>query len=179
MNLILFGFKSCGKTTLGKMIGHKMGRPFIDTDRIVEELYRNRNGQNLSYREIFKLLGKEGFCSLESDAVQQLKGLQDVIIALGGGLILNPGNAADLAKLGQLVYLNVSKGTLKQRILSRELPAYLDPLDPEGSFERMYEERLPQYEKIFALSIDLEIKTQDQVVQEICALIKKKESKNG
>ena len=179
MNLILFGFKSCGKTTLGKRIAQKMGRPFIDTDRLVEELFKKRTGENLSYREIYKRIGKEGFRALESDAVQELKGMKDTIIALGGGLILNPEHAASLAKLGQLVYLKVSKGTLKSRILSRELPAYLDPLDPEGSFERMYEERHPQYEKIFALPIDLETKTQDQVLQEICALIQKKESTHG
>lgn len=179
MNVILFGFKNCGKTTLGKKIAHTMGRRFIDTDRLVEELYKNHSGQNLSCREIVKRIGEEGFRSLESDVIQQLKDVQDAIIALGGGLILDPENAAYLAKLGQLVYLKVSKETLKARTLNRELPTYLDPLDPEGSFERIHEERLAKYEKILALSIDLETKTQDQVLQEICALIQKEESKNG
>lgn len=179
MNLILFGFKSCGKTTLGKKIADRMGRPFVDTDRLVEELYKKRTGQDLNCREITKQVGEEGFRRLESDVVEQLKEMKDTIIALGGGLILIPGTAEVLAKLGKLVYLKVSEATLKGRILNRPLPTFLDPLDPEGSFERIYREREPRYEKIFALSVDLETKTQDEAVQEICLLIQEQETQNG
>jgi shikimate kinase len=172
MNLILFGFKSCGKTTLGKMIAIRMNRPFIDTDQMLQQLYFERTGEQMHFREIFKEIGAEAFRALESDVVQHLKSTKNAIIALGGGLILNAQNAAVLAKSGQLVYLAVSKETLKRRILSKEeLPAFLDPSDPEGSFEQFYQERLAKYEAIPALSIDLETKTQDQVILELSALI--------
>lgn len=179
MNLILFGFKNCGKTTLGKLIAQRMNRPFLDTDRLLEELHYQQFGEQKSFREIYKTIGPEEFRALESAVVDNLQGTQNAVIALGGGTILDPQNASKLAKLGQLVYLKVSKGTLKDRILSRPLPAYLDPSDPEGSFERMYQERQPNYEKIRALSIDMETKTQDQVVLEICALILNKETSHG
>src|SRR5581483_1130377 len=179
MNLILFGFKSCGKTTLGKKIADQMKRPFIDTDRLVEELYKKRTGRDLNCREIAKQVGEEGFRALESDAVLQLKKMKDTIIALGGGLILIPGIAEMLAKVGTLVYLKVSKGTLKERILKQPLHTFLDPMDAVGSFERMYAERQPKYEKILALSVDVETKTQDEIIQEICALIQKEENLNG
>lgn len=179
MNLILFGFKSCGKTTLGKMIAARLNRPFYDTDRMVEALYYSQTGQQRSFKEIFKHEGEKAFRSLEAAAVQQLKNVQNAVIALGGGLILDPANAAILAKLGQLVYLRVSKETLKRRILSRELPAYLDPSDPEGSFERMYKEREAKYEAILALPIDLEAKKQDQVVLELSTLIQTAEIEYG
>lgn len=179
MNLILFGFKSCGKTTLGKIIATRLNRPFLDTDRLVEHLYYTRTGEEMNFRNIFKTVGEDGFRALETDVLQQLKRAKNAIIALGGGLILNPKNAASLAKMGQLVYLKLSKQTLKNRILGRDIPAYLDPLDPEGSFERMYIERQATYETIPAVSIDLETKTQDQVVLQICALIQKRESENG
>jgi len=94
-------------------------------------------------------------------------------------VILDPQNAALLAKLGQLVYLKVSKETLKKRILHGELPAFLDPADPEGSFEKMVRERQGMYEKIPALTVDLEKKTQDQVVLELCAWIEQREINNG
>ncbi|MBS0604171.1 MAG: hypothetical protein JSS60_03925 [Verrucomicrobia bacterium] len=179
MNLILFGFKSCGKTTLGKIIAGRLNRPFLDTDRLVELLNFKLTGEEMSYREIFTTLGEEGFRKLESDVLQQLKGLHDAVIALGGGLILDPKNAAFLAKLGQLVYLKLNKDTLKKRILGHELPAYLDPSDPEGSFELIYKERQAKYEAIPALSVDLETKTQDQVVLEISALIQRLELSHG
>ncbi len=179
MNLILFGFKSCGKTTLGKMIAEQLNRPFLDTDRMVEYLHFSRTGENITFREIYNSIGVEGFRALESDVLQELKSAHDTVIALGGGLILDPKNAAILAKLGQLVYLKLSKETLKRRILKRDLPAYLDPLDPEGSFERMYNERKATYEEIPALSVDLEAKKQNQVVLEICEMIQKLETEHG
>jgi shikimate kinase len=171
VNLILFGFKSCGKTTLGKMIALHMNRPFLDTDKMLEQLHYMLTGEQLHFREIYKKMGEKAFRALESDAIDQLKTTKNGIISLGGGSILNPRNAAFLAKLGQLVYLKVSKETLKRRILSHELPAFLDPSDPEGPFEKLYEERRVKYEAIPALSIDLEIKTQDQVILELTALI--------
>ena len=60
---------------------------------------------------------------------------------------------------------------LTARSISQELPSFLNPDDPEGSFEQYYNERKEKYEAISAISIDLETKTQDQVVLELCALI--------
>lgn len=172
MNVILFGFKSCGKTTWGKIIADRLNRPFIDTDRLLEDLYFKQTDRHLNFREIFQTAGNQLFRALESDVVQQLKDIKGSIIATGGGMVLNPDNTALLAKLGQLVYLKVSKETLKRRILDKpELPAFFDPNDPEGSFEKMYTEREPKYEEIHAFSIDMETQTQDQVILEIFSLI--------
>ncbi len=179
MNLVLFGFKSCGKTTIGRALAKHLGRPFYDTDHLIEKLYYSQAGKNLSYQKIYRAVGEEAFRVLESEALEQLKETDHSIIALGGGLILNPANAALLAKMGKLVYLKLNKDTLEERILGRELPAYLDPLDPKGSFEKMYAERKAKYEKILAFSIDMETKTQDQVVQELSALIQQWELENG
>ena len=171
MNLILFGFKSCGKTTLGKMIADRLNRPFFDTDHMLEEYYQKQTGEKLRFRDIYKKIGEEAFRTLESEIVQKLKTVQNSIIALGGGMILNPGAASFLEKLGQLVYLKVSKDTLKKRILIKEIPPFLNPKDPEGSFEKFYQERLVKYDTTPALSIDLEAKTQDQVILELTTLI--------
>ncbi len=179
MNLILFGFKSCGKTTLGKKLANRLKRPFIDTDHSVEQLYRKKTGQTLLFREIYRTLGEEGFRKLESEVLDELKHTRDAIIAVGGGLVLVPNNVAVLAKLGRLVYLKLNEETLKTRILKWALPVYLDPQDPEGSFNKMYRERREKYEKIHAVSIDMENKTQDQVVLELCALIENLETTDG
>lgn len=131
MNVILFGFKSCGKTTLGKMLATRMNRPFIDTDEMLEMIYFEQTGEQTPFRQIYKAIGEEKFRALESKVVILLQNTQHSIIALGGGLILNPKNAASLAKLGQLVYLKVSKETVKRRVLGKELPSFLDPKDPK------------------------------------------------
>jgi shikimate kinase len=180
MNLILFGFKACGKTTLGKKLAQKLERPFVDTDVLIEQLYYRQTGHFLPFREIFKKAGVSTFRQMESQVLQQLSHHHQAIIALGGGLILNQQNAAFLAKLGQLVYLKVSKETLKQRLLGKaELPAFLNPLDPEGSFEQMYRERQAKYEEIHAVSIDMENQTEDQIILELCTLIRNMEHTHG
>jgi shikimate kinase len=179
VNLILFGFKSCGKTTIGKQLAVRMNRPFFDTDSLLEQLHDQLTGNLLPFRQIYKKMGKQAFCELESQAIQQLKGIKNAIIALGGSLILDPKNAAFLEKLGKLVYLKISKESLKRRILSSELPAFLNPEDPEGSFEQFYNQRRVKYEAIPALSIDLEAKTTDQVLLELSTLILNQEQPDG
>ncbi len=179
MNWIFFGFKNCGKTTLAKRIAKTLHRPFVDTDRCVEQLHYAQTGVQRTCRQIFSLIGQEEFRKLETQVLEELKTAQNTLIALGGGYILDPNRASALAELGQLVYLKASKSTLKHRTLRGKPPAFLDPLDLEGSFEAVYEERLPLYEKICALAIDLNNKTQHQIVQELCALIAKVEATHG
>ena len=65
MNLILYGFKSCGKTTLGQKAAKSMNCAFYDTDDLVESLYQLQTGQCISVREIFKSEGETYFRRLE------------------------------------------------------------------------------------------------------------------
>lgn len=151
MSLILFGFKSCGKTTFGKKLAAKLALPFIDTDRLIEKLV----GEKLSCRELVKQKGSAFFREKEREAVKSLIGKEKAVIALGGGTVLDPENVRILAKIGVLVYLRVDREALKRRLLTPPLPTYLDPKDPEGSFSRMYEERKEVYEHIPAVWVDV------------------------
>lgn len=154
MNLILFGFKASGKTHFGKLLAVKMHRPFIDTDDLILELYAKESGHRRTMREIYADLGKEGFRTLETKAIHLLKYVADSIISLGGGAVLNPENVELLQTIGTMVYLKTSPEKLKERIFKNELPSFLDPKDPEGSFYKMVQERDPIYRSIPALTID-------------------------
>lgn len=175
MNFILFGFKSCGKTTLGKKVAEKLKRTFIDSDNTIEEMYAKESGETLSYRAIFQKVGEKRFRELESEALQSLKNVQNCIIAVGGGAILNPSNVIFLTHLGRLIYLKLDKGSLKARLFAEQPPAYFDPYDPEGSFEKVYEERQVLYEKIPSLQIELSGKDDDWIVSRLCTMIKNEE----
>ena len=72
MNVILIGFKASGKTTLGKALARLLNRPFIDTDRLLEQRYQEKTGTRQSFRQIFSLLGDEGFRALESEVLANL-----------------------------------------------------------------------------------------------------------
>jgi shikimate kinase len=150
MNLILFGFKGCGKTTIGQQLAAQLHCTFIDTDHLIEK----KGGKPV--REIVLTFGFDRFLKLEQEAVASLKGVSGCVIAVGGGTVLNPENLNTLEKLGTLVYLQASKETLKRRMLRGELPTFLDPKDPEGSFEKMYAARKEFYEQIPAVRIDAE-----------------------
>jgi shikimate kinase len=158
-NLILFGFKKCGKTHYGQRLASQLKYDFIDTDHLIEKELR------LTCREIVKIHGENHFRSLEKKAIATLQIKKNTILSVGGGAILDPENAEALKKIGTLVYLEVDKETLKHRIFnSQHLPSYLDEADPLNSFEKMYRERKPIYEKTKAIKVNIEGKNEDEVL---------------
>jgi len=167
MKLILFGFKRCGKTHYGKLLAKELGWTFIDTDDRIEGLYEKLFYETLSCRQIALKEGEAAFRALEKEAVHSIEEEGDAIISLGGGAILDPDNYQWLIKLGTLVYLQIDKETLQKRILSSELPSYLNPDNPQDSFEKMYAERKPLYEKIEAVTINTSGKNESQILEEL------------
>lgn len=178
MNIILFGVKGCGKTTLGKKIANKLGRAFIDTDALIEDLYHMHRRQKIPCREIFQEVGPTGFRTLESEAIQSLQDVQHSVIAVGGGAMISIENVEALSKKGALFYLICEKEVLKKRIFSQEnFPAFFDNNDPETSFDQMYDERDKIYRKLGANEIDITKMKDEDVVNNICKIFKEKNGK--
>lgn len=173
-NIILFGHPASGKTFFGKQLAKQTGLIFIDTDRAVELFYKQAFGQNLNCREIFLHLGESGFRQLEKSVIDDLQNVKGAIIALGGGVILDSVNCQKLQKIGQLVYLKSDKETLKRRIFLRKpLPAFLDSIDPEKAFERIYEERQPLYDQMGGVIIQTTGKSRQQILTKLTELLSK------
>lgn len=166
-NLILYGYKSSGKTYFGKLIAHELGKIFIDTDQLVEEFYEKQFCEKLDCRQISIKLGEEGFRNMETTVINSLEKKTDAIISVGGGAVLNPKNCLKLGTVGKLVYLQVDKELIRQRIFLNGIPSFLDPLDPYTSFEKMYEERKPIYSKISPFKVSLREKTDREVLDEL------------
>lgn len=139
----MFGFHGCGKTTFGKKLASILTLDFLDTDKLIED------NQKLSCRELFKQKGEKIFRSLEEQIIESLDA-NNSVIALGGGTILNDKNYQKLKQLGLLIYLEVDKEILKERMLKNGLPAYLKDLE---SFDYLYNERKCIYEKCCQLKI--------------------------
>lgn len=157
MNLLLFGFKASGKTHFGKMLSKSMHRTFVDTDDFIREEYEKESGTHKSIREIYKKLGNAGFRKIETKVIFKLKDLNNTIIALGGGTVIDSENIEILQTVGAMVYLKTSPKKLKERIFKDELPAFFDKKDPEGSFYEMVKNREPIYRSIRARVIDTDI----------------------
>lgn len=165
-NLILIGFKACGKTSVGQHLAQKQACPFVDTDRVLEALYTKENGQILSCREIYTKIGKAAFRDLEKNAIQDLITVKNTVIATGGGIILATENRKLLRQLGQVIYLSVSYETLLKRIKTGPVPAFMTG-DWDTEFAQIYEER----ESLYKMNADKIVNTESKTVEEIAQSI--------
>lgn len=161
MNLILFGFKGCGKTYFGKLAAQELKRPFVDTDELIVNLYGQKN---LTVREVYKRVGEAEFRLLEREAVRSLELLEASVIALGGGSILDFQNRELLEKIGSLAYLETGLKTLQRR--------GTNPI--AGPIESLYRERLPLYRAIPATRIDTDLLKEKEIVKALCSIIMEK-----
>ncbi len=165
MNIMLFGFKSCGKTYYGLKLAKKLKIPFFDTDQLLENLYFVKTNEKLKCPQIHDKIGEASFRALERDVISSLQNIHEAVISLGGGAVIDRKNIPILEESGTLLYLDTPKETIKKRIFSQKtLPTFLDPDAPEDSFERIYQERLPVYETISADKIATDSKSDQEVI---------------
>ena len=137
MNIVLIGAKGCGKTTIGKLLAKELIFPFIDIDSVIEEIYFDRFGEKLSFREIYKKIGSDNFRQLEKDASEKISNTDWSVISTGGGSFLNPEIRYLLRKNAIVIFIYVKFDILWQRIKKDGIPAYLiDKENPESDFEK-------------------------------------------
>ena len=110
MSVVLLGYRGSGKTTLGRALAERLGRPLIDTDeRIVAKA-------GDSIKTIFETQGETAFRNLEAQALAEALGAEDAIISIGGGAVLRAENRALLMTAGERIYLRCDPVVLAQRI---------------------------------------------------------------
>lgn len=109
-NIVLIGFMGTGKSSTGYRIAQKMKRDFIDTDREIERV------TGMSISQLFKRHGEIRFRSEEELITRKLRDRTNLVIATGGGIILNPNNISCLKKNGILVCLDASPEDIFSRV---------------------------------------------------------------
>src|SRR6185369_17443809 len=113
-----------GKTTVGRQLAKRLGRPFYDSDHEIVE----RTGVPIP--TIFEIEGEEGFRRREAQAIAELSSAQDIVLATGGGVVLNPENRRRLHDTGWVVYLNVPPRLLYERTRHDRKRPLLNVPDP-------------------------------------------------
>lgn len=156
MNLVLYGIKYSGKSTVGKLLAERLNRPFLDNDRLIEQEYHDRTGLLATCREIHLKEGAKYFREAETRQLLLLKDQKECIIAIGGGTPIYFDNRKILPSLGTLVYLQAPLETLWKRVVNSEIPAYLDPGNPEQDFYRMARQYALEYEAMASWTIPTE-----------------------
>jgi shikimate kinase len=154
-----------GKTTIGKLIATKFDLPFRDTDHIIEQ----ENGKSVS--EIFLEDGEDKFRALEKSVLRKELLSDDTILALGGGAPISiDAQSALKAIASPVIYFDISLASVAPRIgFNRDRPLLLN--NPRGQWELLMQERRPIYEAIADKVIDVNAKSESDIVAEILLVI--------
>ncbi len=109
-NIILMGFMGTGKSTVGRLVAKRLGKVFVDMDDVIEA----RAGKAISV--IFEQQGEPHFRNLERALVQELAVQSDLVIATGGGVVLDARNMDDFSAGGIPICLLASPKVILQRV---------------------------------------------------------------
>jgi len=138
-NLILIGMPGSGKSTVGQLVAERMGRPFIDTDQVIEA------DAGCSIPTIFEREGEAGFRRRETAVLEVIGKESSQVIATGGGCVTRPENAPHLRQNGIIFWL-------ERRVA--DLPCAGRPLSRSADMEALYAARLPLYRRFADHSIE-------------------------
>jgi len=147
-NIFLVGLMGAGKTTIGRLLARKLNRRFVDSDHEIEA----RTGATIPW--IFEIEGEACFRRREADVIRDLSGQQGLVLATGGGAVLNPHSRALLAERGTVIYLRASIGSILQRTAHDKNRPLLQTADPRAKLEELWAQRDPLYREIADLVID-------------------------
>jgi shikimate kinase len=165
-NLFLVGPMGSGKSAVGRQLARILGLAFVDADAEIER----RTGVDISY--IFEREGEQGFRQREATVIDELTGRQGIVLATGGGAVLDPRTRERLRERGHVVYLRASVNQQLMRTRhSSHRPLLANP-DPRGVLERLMIERGPLYEGLATVAVDTDGRKVRSVVGEIVARLR-------
>jgi shikimate kinase/3-dehydroquinate synthase len=144
VNLILTGFMGTGKTSVGRELARRLGRPFVDMDTEIEA----RAGKPIPH--IFAQDGEATFRQMESALCKELSARQGLVVATGGGALVDPANRAQMMGSGTVVCLTCDAGEILRRVTqtgNADRPL-LNVADPRTEIERLLEKRRQAYAAI-------------------------------
>jgi shikimate kinase len=146
--LFLFGPVGAGKTTVGRRLARRLGWTFVDADRELEA----RLGVGIP--TIFEVEGEAGFRRRETALIDELTRHERLVLATGGGVVLDPVNREALRSRGRVIYLRASVGDLWHRLRRDRLRPLLQTADPRTRIEQLVAERDPLYREVAHLVMD-------------------------
>lgn len=160
-NIFLVGLMGTGKTTIGKQLAKQLGKTFIDADQELER----RTGVSIPH--IFDLEGEAGFRQRETNLLAELAVRPNIVLATGGGVVLNPANRHCLKANGTVVYLRASIDELVNRTRQDRNRPLLQTQDPRARFTELEQMRAPLYAEIADITLDTGTRPLHAVLQQL------------
>jgi shikimate kinase len=150
-----------GKSTVGRRLAKRLKLQFCDSDQEIER----RTGATVSL--VFEIEGEQGFRKREKEIIDELTKNSGIVLATGGGAVLDPENRAVLVKRGVVVYLRTGLAQLVQRTSRDSKRPLLKTDDPAAKLQELLEIRGPLYEEMADLVIDTDQRSLQSIVDEI------------
>jgi shikimate kinase len=163
-NIVLFGFMGAGKTAAGKEVARRLGMKFVDMDDVIEE----KEGCSIS--DIFAEKGEPYFREVESAVARSLSRKERLVIATGGGVVLDRTNVDSLQRSGTGIWLQASPETVYERVKHESHRPLLMTDNPLKKIRSLLRYREPFYRKVNH-RIDTSVLTVAGVAEEIIALV--------
>ena len=164
-HLVLVGMMGSGKTSVGRRLAARLGRPFLDSDDEVEA----RTGRTV--REIFEAEGEAAFRAQESRALADaLDRREPVVVAAAGGVVLDRANRERLRGAGTVIWLDARP----EHLAPRAARGHHRPLlgdDPLAALRRLDAERRPLYAEVADHVVPVGERPVDAVVDDVLALL--------
>ncbi len=171
MSIVITGFMGTGKTSVGRLVAHKMERGFVDMDLMIE----SREGKTV--QEIFTTHGEAYFRDCEMEMCQELGRRKNLVIATGGGTLVDPRNRACFRE-AFVVCLDATVDSLLARLKNATDRPLLQGDEARGRVTSLLSTRRAAYEEIDR-HVETTEKNVDQVAAEIIALFQAAQSGVG
>lgn len=162
-NVFLIGPMGAGKTTVGRLLAKELGMRFLDSDHEIEK------SANASISWIFDVEGEGGFRRRESRMIAELTEQGDILLATGGGAVLDPESRIFLKDRGIVVYLHVSLQMQLSRTLKDQNRPLLQTPDREQRIRHLFEVRHPIYSEL----ADIQVEAKRKYPYLVCGAVKR------
>jgi shikimate kinase len=164
-NVFLIGPMGSGKTTIGRHLAKALKLEFVDSDHAIEQ----RTGADIPW--IFDIEGEQGFRRRERAVIEELTRRHGIVLATGGGAVIDPLNRADLAAHGVVVFLSASVDKILSRTAKSQNRPLLQTEDPRSRVEELLTARDPLYREIADIIVETDKRgvksTVDLILQQI------------
>lgn len=165
MNIVLIGYRCSGKTVVGKIIANTLARDFYDTDALIE---------NNAGRPIASIISRDGweyFRETERQVVAAVAEKDDLVIATGGGVVMDEANRVNLRRKGLMVWLDAKMEVIEKRMAKDQRSGQSRPSltggDSLQEAKQVLASRRPLYKRAATVTVDTSHLTPAQVASSI------------
>ena len=160
-NIFLIGFMGCGKSTMARFLSRDLDVELVEMDETIEV------EAGMTINEIFEKYGEKHFRDLESQLILRIAEKGGAVVSCGGGAILRQENVENMKKNGQIIYLSATPETIYTRVRNSTNRPLLNGNMNVEYISSLMEKRLPLYENAADITIYVDGKEKQEVVEEI------------